>query len=248
MKESIVQIGSGRYRYHYDPDTKATVYDGPVGDAPQITEDEFLKEMAYDDLKKQYFPGDHGVFESWSPELREFFMKNIADPIEIQKEAGWDTTINDWMFPPNYLLRVRTPPDPQRYGDQGISVFDFHIRSPRRQGTPSGSDDGMSIVVAQPSIHRYQWLFNNKLNKKVKGDKSEAMAEFEQAIHKYLTDLPPAEKWDDMGCPDLGLAASEWAKKHDLPTKPEYERKMGGRDVGYYMKKTGEVVVPNLWV
>jgi len=44
-KESIVEIpeGSGNfYRYDYDPDTQRTRYQGPVGDAPEIGESEFL--------------------------------------------------------------------------------------------------------------------------------------------------------------------------------------------------------------
>ena len=41
-QENIVEIKGGRYRYHYDPDTKVTVYDGPVGDSPEIGEQEFL--------------------------------------------------------------------------------------------------------------------------------------------------------------------------------------------------------------
>ena len=42
MKESIVQIGNHQYRYAYDPTSRATKYLGPVGDAPEIGEQEFL--------------------------------------------------------------------------------------------------------------------------------------------------------------------------------------------------------------
>jgi hypothetical protein len=44
-KESQVEIpeGSGRfYRYEYDPDTQETQYRGPVGSAPNLSEEEFL--------------------------------------------------------------------------------------------------------------------------------------------------------------------------------------------------------------
>jgi len=44
-KESVVEIpdGSGRfYRYEYDESTGKTLYKGPVGDAPQMSEEEFL--------------------------------------------------------------------------------------------------------------------------------------------------------------------------------------------------------------
>jgi len=45
-KESIVEIppGSGNhYRYEYDESSGKTLYRGPVGDAPQIGEEEFLR-------------------------------------------------------------------------------------------------------------------------------------------------------------------------------------------------------------
>jgi len=46
MKESIVEIAGHRYRYGYDSDTKRTVYLGPVGDGPELSENEFLKALA----------------------------------------------------------------------------------------------------------------------------------------------------------------------------------------------------------
>jgi len=49
-KEHVVEIKGGRYRYAYDPDTKKTLYRGPVGDSPQLSEEQFLKEMGYQKL------------------------------------------------------------------------------------------------------------------------------------------------------------------------------------------------------
>jgi hypothetical protein len=43
MKESVVDIKGHRYRYRYDPETKDTLYVGPVGDAPAISEGEFAE-------------------------------------------------------------------------------------------------------------------------------------------------------------------------------------------------------------
>ena len=47
-KENIVDIKGGRYRYHYDPESQKTVYDGPVGSSPEIGEDEFNMAIARD--------------------------------------------------------------------------------------------------------------------------------------------------------------------------------------------------------
>jgi len=47
-KENIVEIpeGSGnRYKYAYDPGSKSTVYKGPVGSAPDITEEEWQRNL-----------------------------------------------------------------------------------------------------------------------------------------------------------------------------------------------------------
>jgi len=45
LKESIAQIKGSQYRYHYDPETKATKYLGPVGDAPELGETEFIRHV-----------------------------------------------------------------------------------------------------------------------------------------------------------------------------------------------------------
>jgi len=47
---SIVQIGNHQYRYHYDPTSQKTIYDGPVGSAPEIGEEEFM-----DGIKSEVF-------------------------------------------------------------------------------------------------------------------------------------------------------------------------------------------------
>jgi hypothetical protein len=42
MKENIVEIRGHKYRYAYDQESKKMKYLGPLGNAPPITEDEFL--------------------------------------------------------------------------------------------------------------------------------------------------------------------------------------------------------------
>lgn len=44
-QESVVEINGHQYRYQYNPDTGKTEYVGPVGDAPIISEAEFLAAM-----------------------------------------------------------------------------------------------------------------------------------------------------------------------------------------------------------
>jgi hypothetical protein len=46
MKESVVEIKGGRYRYFYDPETHTTRYLGPLGDSPAISEADFNLIMA----------------------------------------------------------------------------------------------------------------------------------------------------------------------------------------------------------
>lgn len=41
-KESVVDISGHRYRYEYDEASQKTHYLGPVGDAPAMSEEEFL--------------------------------------------------------------------------------------------------------------------------------------------------------------------------------------------------------------
>jgi len=50
MKESIVVISGHRYRYEYVDG--ATVYRGPVGDAPELSEQEFLAAMIIPDHQR----------------------------------------------------------------------------------------------------------------------------------------------------------------------------------------------------
>lgn len=45
-KESVVEIKSGKYRYVYNEQTRATEYLGPVGNSPPLSEAEFLKIVA----------------------------------------------------------------------------------------------------------------------------------------------------------------------------------------------------------
>jgi len=237
MKEHVVEIKGGKYRYRYNEQTQKTEYLGPVGSAPDLGEGEFLKEMAYTDLVKDYFPNDQGHFESWSPEFREFFVKNIVEPMEIQKEQGYEIEINDMMDPPSYLLTINVPgsdPDLVRRGmTWGYPVLRLDV-----------SDN---IWVIEPA-RSGDWNFDDEQTEKLKGRKIKAKADFEEAVRDYLTRLPSrGVKRRSENLPDFDLDPIEWARRHRIPQKPVYERKRGYRG-GYYMKKTDEVWLPNLWM
>jgi hypothetical protein len=59
-KESVVDIGGHQYRYTYDPESKKTLYLGPVGSAPPLSEADFsrlmMAENLISDLQKQGIP------------------------------------------------------------------------------------------------------------------------------------------------------------------------------------------------
>jgi len=45
MRQSIVEIRGNKYRYAYDPDLGETIYLGPVGKSPMISEEDFLRKV-----------------------------------------------------------------------------------------------------------------------------------------------------------------------------------------------------------
>ena len=69
-KESIVTIKGGKYRYEYDPETQKTLYLGPVGDAPEIGEKDFMRCLT--------------DFES---EKEKLFRKMIKDDMSIARQT-----------------------------------------------------------------------------------------------------------------------------------------------------------------
>ena len=42
---SVVEIKGSKYRYSYDPETQQTVYQGPLGEAPALSEQDFIDFM-----------------------------------------------------------------------------------------------------------------------------------------------------------------------------------------------------------
>jgi len=96
VKESIVQIGSGRYRYHYDPDTKATVYDGPVGSAPAISEAEFNMAVAVTpDGLASLIMGIDTIAEDEVMKLPSYHTKNFR--MDIEQQEVWMNVVTDFI-------------------------------------------------------------------------------------------------------------------------------------------------------
>lgn len=72
MKENIVRIKEGQYRYRYDPATKKTEYLGPVGSSPQISEEDFQRRFISDRGEK--YEGLPGTALLWNdPRSEEIF-------------------------------------------------------------------------------------------------------------------------------------------------------------------------------
>jgi len=108
MKESVVQIGGHRYRYVYDHETHATVYKGPVGSAPDLSEEEFLTWMLFDAIN---FP-EPDVLED---EIYELVEGEEITPeeamIELKKKypewRNWEVNHSQFgVFPGDHTLDV----------------------------------------------------------------------------------------------------------------------------------------------
>lgn len=91
MKESIVDIEGHSYRYGYNESTQKTVYLGPVGDAPALTEEQFLQEIKFseDDIKFMEETTDEGIIfcvaESLDSPIRP--EDSIDDIIKMGREG-----------------------------------------------------------------------------------------------------------------------------------------------------------------
>lgn len=91
MKESIVEINGHQYRYGYDPDTQKTKYLGPVGDAPAISQAEFMLVIGWGSQGQVHdYPGGRVAKESkWDDKavLREYrAFKEFEDYTWVPKQ------------------------------------------------------------------------------------------------------------------------------------------------------------------
>jgi hypothetical protein len=83
-KESVVTIKGHLYRYGYDPATKKTKFLGPVGNSPNISEDEFHK----------HFEGQVEIEEP-EPDLRTTCPKCEQADIKVIGNLVWCETCKE---------------------------------------------------------------------------------------------------------------------------------------------------------
>lgn len=82
MTESVVEIKGSQYRYAYDPETQTTRYLGPVGDAPTISEEEFLEELFKLPTKEETFE----KAEKWIGNVNEELDESAQ--VELDRKNG----------------------------------------------------------------------------------------------------------------------------------------------------------------
>jgi hypothetical protein len=90
MKESIVNINGNLYRYAYDPSSKKTEYLGPVGSTAEMSETEFQRIVAGDDLSEKSVK----QIIDLQTELDLLTGKDV-DNIVIKGQAGKNISIED---------------------------------------------------------------------------------------------------------------------------------------------------------
>jgi len=109
-KESIVEIppGSGNhYRYEY-VDGK-TLYKGPIGDAPTLTEKEFF-DMSSNPIqvdeytRKMSLTFLYGKSHDWS-EIENVYEPYITDEI-VERHIWWDLTSSN-VVPGDWMVKIR---------------------------------------------------------------------------------------------------------------------------------------------
>jgi hypothetical protein len=90
MSESIVEIEGHLYRYEYDPASQKTLYRGPVGDAPPLTEEMFRDLL----LQPEQLPTNHDEFKEDFPNLLEV----TREWVESKPGAA------NWIIGPEYMI------------------------------------------------------------------------------------------------------------------------------------------------
>ena len=121
--DSIVEIGGHRYRYAYDPGSQQTLYRGPVGSAPALTEQEFLR--LFDGFREQekYY---HDFAEALGGKLT-FYGDNRSVVHEEDRETGGEVEVNLSFFLTNKTIieqdiRLMELVITQRFNDEDEEV------------------------------------------------------------------------------------------------------------------------------
>ena len=96
MSETVVEIGGHHYRYEYDPESKNTLYRGPVGDAPALSEEEFLAIFGGFKEQEQYY---HKFAEALGGKLTFYGdQRSVVHEEDIGRETGGQIEINLSFF------------------------------------------------------------------------------------------------------------------------------------------------------
>jgi hypothetical protein len=115
-RESIVEIGGHKYRYEYEPESRKTVYKGPVGDAPELTEEQFF------------------AMATQEPALSEEECWAIID------EIGWGTKTTDSDAVKKMLMKRLTPEEANAFFWH-VQLQQGQISHALKQEAPPDDDD-----------------------------------------------------------------------------------------------------------
>jgi GNAT superfamily N-acetyltransferase len=98
VKESVVDINGHQYRYRYDPASGKTIYVGPVGSAPAISEEDFTAVMS----SIQFVPAQKKEIEELQKKHGgELYVPGGSSPFFIEEagqKVGW-IDLWDWNDP-----------------------------------------------------------------------------------------------------------------------------------------------------
>jgi len=122
MKENVVEISGHRYRYAYDPDTGKTLYKGPVGSAPPISQDDFLSHLDNGWLDKLREPGSIGISnEIWD------FIRFDKLRVQVDQALKGQTSWSSRQIPDDW--RVVLLEEKLEAAGEGYYKDEFHLKT-----------------------------------------------------------------------------------------------------------------------
>lgn len=146
MKESIVEIpeGSGnQYRYEYDPSSGKTLYRGPVGTAPALSEEEFAISILNQEQRKD-FDFFNDVAKAFGAKMERYEFDKTRDieleePTKIWHEREFEARRVDVTGFQSFRLDVIDPEGgPHDLGEPYISqirILQMKYKEPAKRPT-----------------------------------------------------------------------------------------------------------------
>jgi hypothetical protein len=165
MKENVVQIKGGKYRYQYDPETGKTLYRGPVGDAPSISEQDFFNHLDNGWLDKLQEPGSIGITsEIWDFIRFDRMHVQVTQVLKGQTEWASRRIPDNWkvIFEDENLTKAgegyykdefEVTANFKIYDDKGIHVADGKIEA---EGMGSTLDNTLIMITKVETPENYQ--------------------------------------------------------------------------------------------